>query len=109
MPKKSKAQTELKENIIFEKNFRIEPIISEKSRKLAEEQNVYVFKIYPPKLNKTEIKQIIEKKFNVKVLEVRTINYGERRRGRTRIPNVRKKFKKAYVKLEKGYSLPIFE
>ncbi len=85
------------------------PIISEKTKKLAENQNTYVFKIRPNFLNKIEIKKHIEKIFNVKVKEVRTINYPKRKRGRSRIPSTRPKFKKAYVKLESGYKIPIFE
>lgn len=88
---------------------RIIPIISEKSRNLANSQNTYVFKVYPPNINKTQIKQFIEEKFKVKVLKVRTANYKERKRGRTRIINVRQRFKKAYVKLAPNYSISIFE
>lgn len=97
------------EQILYEKNVKILPIISEKSRNLINSQNTYVFKILPPNLNKQEIKYFIEKRFNVKVEEIRVVNYPKRIRGRTRILNVRPKFKKAYVKLSKGYSLSIFE
>ena len=50
----------------------IAPIITEKSASL-EAQNTYVFKV-DIKANKTSIKQAIEKIFNVKVKEVRTVN-----------------------------------
>lgn len=50
----------------------IAPIITEKSASL-EAQNTYVFKV-DVKANKTSIKQAIEKIFNVKVKEVRTVN-----------------------------------
>ncbi len=85
------------------------PIISEKTRALANLQNTYVFKVFPPNINKTQIKQFIEEKFKVKVVKVRTINYQKRKRGRTRIINIRPKFKKAYVKLAPNYSISIFE
>jgi len=93
---------------IIEEDVEIMPVISEKTRKLAE-KNIFTFKIRPPKLNRSEIKRIIEKTFNVKVEEVRTINYPQRKRGITRIPSVRFSIKKAYVKLQKGYKIPIFE
>ena len=97
------------EQKIFEKDVKIIPVISEKARDLMQSQNVYTFKIFPPSLNRKEIKKIIENKFKVKVEEVRTINYPKRKRGRSRILSVRPRFKKAYVKLEKGYSISIFE
>jgi large subunit ribosomal protein L23 len=95
------------ENIVFPKNIKISPIITDKTRALLK-QNIYTFKV-DPKLNKTEIKNFIEKYFNVKVEKVRTANYKKRVRGRTRIKSVRKRFKKAYVKLKEGYKIPIFE
>ena len=48
------------------------PLISEKST-LVSQYNYYVFKV-SPKSNKSEIKQAIEKLFNVKVLSVNTLN-----------------------------------
>ncbi len=112
--KKSKRTKEEQKEVekklqMNEKNVEIIPIISEKSKKLIEKDNIYVFKIKPKNLNKTEIKKYIEKKFNVKVEKVRTVNYPKRKRGRTRIPSVRPAFKKAYVKLKKEYKIPIFE
>ncbi|MFZ8848449.1 MAG: 50S ribosomal protein L23 [Minisyncoccia bacterium] len=105
---KEQEKTEQKLQITKE-NIEIIPIISEKSKNLAEKYNIYTFKIKPKNLNKSEIKKYIEKKFNVKVEEVRTVNYPKRKRGRTRIPSVRPAFKKAYVKLKKEYKIPIFE
>ena len=55
------------------------PIITEKTNNLTSE-NVYVFKV-DKKANKTEIKQVIEKKFNVKVESVNTVNVdGKKKR-----------------------------
>lgn len=89
------------------KNVEINPLITDKSRELAK-KNIYTFKV-DKKINKTEIKNIVEKFFNVKVEDVRTCNYKKRERGRSRIKSVRKAFKKAYVKLKEGYKIPIFE
>ena len=48
------------------------PVITEKTSNLANE-NVYVFKV-DKKANKTQIKQVIEAKFGVKVESVNTTN-----------------------------------
>lgn len=103
----SKIKSE--DNIFFEKNFELLPIISEKSKYLINKENTYIFKVRPVNINKTEIKKAIEKIFKVKILDIRTINYKKRIRGRTRIPNIRYRFKKVYVKLPDGQKINIFE
>ena len=49
------------------------PIITEKSSDLAQNKNTFVFSV-DVNANKTQIKQAIEKIFNVKVESVNTIN-----------------------------------
>jgi large subunit ribosomal protein L23 len=95
-------------NILGEK-IEIEPVITEKSRDLINKYNTYAFKVRPVSLNKNFIKSFIENKFKVKILDIRTINYKRRLRGRTRIPNLRKSFKKVYVKLTKDQKIDIFD
>jgi ribosomal protein L23 len=95
-------------NILKEK-IEIEPVITEKSRDLINRYNTYTFKVRPVSLNKNFIKSFIENKFKVKILDIRTINYKKRLRGRTRIPNLRKRFKKVYVKLPKEQKIDIFD
>jgi ribosomal protein L23 len=95
-------------NILKEK-IEIEPLITEKSRDLINKYNTYTFKVRPVSLNKNFIKSFIENKFKVKILDIRTINYKRRLRGRTRIPNLRKRFKKVYVKLPKEQKIYIFD
>lgn len=46
---------------------------------MAQNEGKYAFKV-DPKANKTEIKQAIEKIFNVKVVEISTINENQRRK-----------------------------
>ena len=53
------------------------PVITEKTNNLAS-ANVYVFKV-DKSANKTEIKQAIENKWNVKVLSVNTTNTQARK------------------------------
>lgn len=90
-------------------NFKILPLITEKSLKLVKEENKYTFLVYHRKINKVELKKAIERMFNVKVVDIRTMNYRERKRGRTRIPSRRKAFKKIIVQLPKDQIIPVFE
>ena len=55
------------------------PVITEKSANLGQNKGQYVFKV-DSRSNKTEIKQAIEKLFNVKVEEIRTINVKPKKR-----------------------------
>lgn len=81
----------------------IAPIITEKSASL-EAQNTYVFKV-DVKANKTSIKQAIEKIFNVKVKEVRTVNSHPKKKRVERYTGMTNKYKKAYVTLKEGNSI----
>ena len=81
----------------------IAPIITEKSASL-EAQNTYVFKV-DVKANKTSIKQAIEKIFNVKVKEVRTVNSHPKKKRVGRYAGMTNKYKKAYVTLKEGNSI----
>ena len=81
----------------------IAPIITEKSASL-EAQNTYVFKV-DVKANKTSIKQAIEKIFNVKVKEVRTVNSHPKKKRVGRSTGMTNKYKKAYVTLKEGNSI----
>ncbi len=87
--------------------FKILPLITEKTLKLVQE-NKYTF-LVDPKVNKVQIKQAVENLFNVKVEDVKTMNYKERERGVTKIKSKRPRFKKAIVKLSPGQKIPIFE
>jgi len=85
-----------------------EPIITEKTRRLAQGNNTVSFKINP-KAGRSEIKEAVEKIFNVKVERVRTQLVKRRVRGRTRIRAVRSTYKKAYVTLKPGSRIALFE
>lgn len=75
----------------------LRPIITERSTELMEE-NKYVFEV-APKSNKTEIKQAVEKIFDVKVESVNTINMKGKPKRMGRFVGKRKDWKKAIVKL----------
>ena len=82
------------------------PIITEKTASISQDGQSYVFKV-EVKENKTEIKQAIEKIFNVKVLEVRTINVKPKKKRVGRYTGMTSKYKKAIVKLAEGSSIEL--
>jgi large subunit ribosomal protein L23 len=108
---KPEEKREEKKEITFEPyrgvDFKILPLITEKTLRLAKE-NKYTF-LVEQGINKDQIKSAVEKIFNVKVVKVRTTNYKKRIRGLTKIKSTRPKFKKAIVQLQSGQTIPLFE
>lgn len=82
------------------------PIISEKSNLLLEKNNTAVFKVLPD-ANKGEIKEAVEKLFNVDVIAVRTLNMQGKTRRTTHGVGKRSDWKKAYVTLAKGQTFDL--
>lgn len=80
------------------------PVVTEKSAIESGEKNQYSFFV-DPKASKTEIKLAIEKLFNVKVLEIRTINVHPRKKRVGRYIGLTNKKKKAIVKLAEGQTI----
>lgn len=85
----------------------LKPVISEKSYGLLDEKQ-YTF-VVAPHANKTEIKIAVEKVFDVKVVNVNTLNrQGKRKRTRTGFGK-RKDTKRAVVTLsEDSKSIDLF-
>jgi large subunit ribosomal protein L23 len=84
----------------------LSPVISEKSYGLLDE-NKYTF-VVRPDANKTQIKIAVEQVFNVKVLDVNTLNRtGKRKRTRSGFGR-RKDTKRAIVSLAPGDRIEIF-
>ena len=81
------------------------PIITEKSSNLAA-NNVITFSV-DVRANKTQIKQAIEKIFNVKVESVNTVNVKPKRKRVGRYVGKTNKVKKAIVKLKEGSSIEL--
>ena len=81
------------------------PIITEKSASLKE-NNTYVFSV-DIKANKTQIKDAIEKIFNVHVENVNTVNVKSKKKRVGRYVGKTNKVKKAIVKLQKGSSIEL--
>jgi large subunit ribosomal protein L23 len=90
----------------------IRPLITEKMSDLTVAESKYGF-LVNPKANKIEIKRAVEEKFNVHVLDVRTINHpGKTKtqfRKSGRFTGKTAKFKKAIIKLREGESIDLFE
>ena len=76
------------------------PVITEKSGVIAQ-NGKYVFKV-DSRANKIEIKQAVEKIFNVHVKEIRTINVKPKKRRVGRYTGLTNRCKKAIVKLAEG-------
>jgi large subunit ribosomal protein L23 len=84
------------------------PLITEKGMQSNEEHNTVVFQV-DPRANKLQIKQAVEALFQVKVLEVNTLNMrGKKKRVRMR-EGKRPDWKKAYVTLREGDTITFFE
>jgi len=81
----------------------IAPIITEKAA-VMETENKYAFKV-DVKANKTQIKQAIEKIFNVKVVSVNTNNSHPKKRRVGKYTGMSKKYKKAIVTLAEGNTI----
>ena len=77
------------------------PIITEKSANIAADEKTYVFKV-DVKANKSQIKDAIEKIFNVKVEKVNTVNVHPKKKRVGRYSGMTNKYKKAIVTLANG-------
>ncbi|MBC9785255.1 50S ribosomal protein L23 [Heliobacillus mobilis] len=83
------------------------PVITERSMDLAGE-NKYTF-VVDPNSNKIEIKYAVEKLFNVKVLDVRTMNVKGKPKRMGKYAGRTSDKKKAIVTLADGDKIEIFE
>ena len=81
------------------------PVITEKSE-TAKNNGTYTFKV-DPKANKIEIKEAIEKLFNVKVTSIRTINVKPKKRRVGRYYGLTNRTKKAIVTLAEGQTIDL--
>ena len=89
------------------------PLITEKNTWLME-QGQYSFEV-DPDANKIQIREAVEKTFNVRVKAVNTLNVKPKarsrplRRGRNRITGHERAWKKAVVTLYPDQAIDIFE
>ena len=81
------------------------PVITEKSQAVQAEGK-YTFKV-DPKATKLEIKAAVEKIFNVKVTDVRTMNVKPKKRRVGRYTGLTNRTKKAIVTLAEGQTIDL--
>ena len=97
-------------------NIIICPILSEKSSMIMERHNKYLFKV-DVSANKFEIKKEIEKRFNVKITKVATMNFKGKSKNTTirsgghvlRSSGKKSSWKKAVITLEEGQKIDLVE
>ena len=89
----------------------IKPIVTEKATAVSEKNNCYTFAVSPD-ANKFQIKDIVERLYNVRVVSVNTANYaGKRMQRYTKGGLIRGRkpaFKKAYVTVAEGQVIDYF-
>ncbi len=82
------------------------PVVTEKSTRLNQDENKYVFKV-DPKANKFEIKSAVEQIFKVKVVGVSTINAKTKKKRVGRYSGLTNRYKKAVVTLSEGQTIEL--
>jgi large subunit ribosomal protein L23 len=83
------------------------PIITEKAVGKKEGERTLCFEVAAG-ANKEQIRAAVEKIFNVKVAEVRTVLNAGKLRRRGRFTGYQPDWKKAYVRLRAGQKMPEF-
>ena len=81
------------------------PVITEKAT-IASEHNKVTFKVRPD-ATKPQIKEAVEKLFDVKVKAVNTLNRKGKRKAFRGRPGVQSDVKKAVVTLEEGHRIDV--
>jgi large subunit ribosomal protein L23 len=84
----------------------IRPIVSEKTYVLAE-AGKYTFRVHD-KAHKTQIRQAVEELFDVNVVAVRTASVKSKPKRRGAFYGRTRSWKKAYVEVAAGQTIPIF-
>jgi large subunit ribosomal protein L23 len=85
----------------------VRPIITEQSTHFANVRNAYSFEVNR-KANKTQIKNAVERLYNVKVTDVRTANLKGKPRRRGRMMGQTADWKKAVVVLAAESKIDLF-
>lgn len=79
----------------------LSPIISEKSNRIGEQSNQYVFEVAVSS-NKKEVKAAVEKLFEVTVEDVQILNVKGKTKAFKGKQGRRSNWKKAYVRIQQG-------
>ncbi len=88
-------------------NVLVRPLVTEKGTHQSQALNAYAFQVAPG-ANKAQIKQAVEKIYNVKVLDVRTANRKGKPRRTGRMMGKTPHWKKAVVVLHEDYHIDLF-
>ena len=84
------------------------PLLTEKSTRLQDHLNQVAFEV-DVDANKVQIANEVEKRFDVKVAKVRTMNFRGKLKRMGRFEGRRSSWKKAVVTLAKGHKIEFFE
>ena len=84
------------------------PLVTEKTTLQKETNNQLTFKV-DKRANRVEIKDAVEKNFNTKVKQIRTIQVKGKVKQRGKILGKKKDWKKAIVTLMPGQRIDFFE
>ncbi|MDE5795655.1 MAG: 50S ribosomal protein L23 [Muribaculaceae bacterium] len=92
-------------------NIDIKPLVTEKANAYSEKENCYTFAVSPD-ANKFQIKDIVEKLYNVRVVRVNTANYAGKRKQRYTKSGIlrgqKPAYKKAYVTVAEGQKIDYY-
>lgn len=86
----------------------VRPLVTEKSHDQLDRLGAYTF-VVAKDANKIEIAQAVEKAFNVKVTDVRTMRYAGKAKRMGKHQGRRPSWKKAVVTLAQGDTIELFE
>ena len=86
----------------------VRPLVTEKSHDMLDRLGAYTF-VVAKDANKIEIAQAVEKQFNVKVRDVRTMRYAGKAKRMGKHAGRKPSWKKAVVTLAAGDSIELFE
>lgn len=90
------------------KNVIIKPLLTEKATVEMEKNNRYAF-VVKPEANKNQIKNAVEKFFNVKVEKISTSTTAGKTKKSGRTTKKLKSVKKAYVQIKNGQKIEFFK
>ena len=92
-------------------DIQIKPLVTEKANAYSEKQNCYTFAVSPD-ANKFQIKDLVEKLYNVRVVRVNTANYAGKRKQRYTKSGIlrgqKPAYKKAYVTVAEGQKIDYY-
>ncbi|MCX8048762.1 MAG: 50S ribosomal protein L23 [Methylohalobius sp.] len=84
----------------------VAPVISEKSTRLADNENRFVFKVLKD-ATKLQVKRAVELMFAVEVESVQLLNTKAKPKRFRRLVGKKPGWKKAYVRLKPGYQIDL--